>query len=412
MESIDGSVQTPCLPHGSIGPYLDDFISHLESIGYKQSTIDGYIGSISHFGWWCKSQGKNVEEIYDSTVAAFGKHNCVCPGNRSHKFVSNKYLKRVHRFIEFLQNIGVLERPASAVETREPILSDFKDWLFINRGLSRYTIDKYVRLVNKLLPSLGNNPYSYNAREIRQVISKEICQCSRAQAKTIITALRAYLRYLATKGQGTPDLSEAVPSVAEWRLASMPRYIDSDSIKCLIDSCDLNTIHGIRDRAVLLLLSRLGLRAGDIADMRIDDLNWVDGTVRVRGKGRADVLLPVSQDVGDSILEYLENARPKVPIDKVFLCTNAPYRAFASTASVSDIVRLALKRAGIENAPSRGANLLRHSAATMMLRNGATLETISAVLRHRSADMSAYYAKVDINMLKMIARPWPEVTHA
>lgn len=224
--------------------------------------------------------------------------------------------------------------------------------------------------------------------------------------------MRAYLRYLATKGQGTPDLSEAVPSVAEWRLASMPRYIDSDSIKCLIDSCDLNTIHGIRDRAVLLLLSRLGLRAGDIADMRIDDLNWVDGTVRVRGKGRADVLLPVSQDVGDSILEYLENARPKVPIDKVFLCTNAPYRAFASTASVSDIVRLALKRAGIENAPSRGANLLRHSAATMMLRNGATLETISAVLRHRSADMSAYYAKVDINMLKMIARPWPEVTHA
>lgn len=412
MERIDGSAQTPCLAHGSIGTYLDHFISHLKSAGYKQSTIDGYIGSVSHFGWWCSNQGKNVEKIDDSTVAAFSKHDCICPGNRSHKFVSIKYLKRVQRFIEFLKNLGVLETPACAVEPPEPILPDFRDWLFINRGLSRYTIDKYARLVNKLLPSLGNNPYSYNAREIRQVISKEICQCSRAQAKSIITALRAYLRYLATTGQGMSDLSAAIPSVAEWRLSSMPRYIDADSVKCLIDSCDLNTTLGIRDRAVLLLLSRLGLRAGDIANMHIDDFNWAEGTVRVRGKGRVDVLLPLSQDVGDSILEYLENARPKVTIDKVFLCTNAPYRAFTSSASVSDIVRLALKKAGIENAPSRGANLLRHSAATIMLRNGATLETISAVLRHRSADMSAYYAKVDINMLKKIAQPWPGVTHA
>jgi site-specific recombinase XerD len=141
--------------------------------------------------------------------------------------------------------------------------------------------------------------------------------------------------------------------------------------------------------------------------MRIDDLDWFDGTLRVRGKGRIDIRLPLPQDVGDSVLEYMENVRPKVPIDKVFLCANAPYRPFASSASISDIVRSALCRAGINNPPSRGANLLRHSAATMMLRNGATLEAISAVLRHRSIDMTGYYAKVDVKMLQEIVQPWP-----
>lgn len=188
----------------------------------------------------------------------------------------------------------------------------------------------------------------------------------------------------------------------------MPRYLMADDVERVIASCDDSKPQGIRDRAILLLLARLGLRAGDICAMRVDDIDWREATLRVRGKGRREVRLPLPQDAGDALLTYLEEVRPRVSIDRMFLCANAPIRPLATSASVSDIVRFALQRAGIANPPSRGANLLRHSAATMMLRAGATLDAISTVLRHRSSDTTAHYAKVDIAMLQQVAQPWPE----
>jgi integrase/recombinase XerD len=141
--------------------------------------------------------------------------------------------------------------------------------------------------------------------------------------------------------------------------------------------------------------------------MRLEDVDWIEGTLRVHGKGRREVRLPLPQDAGDALLAYLEQVRPPVPIEHIFLCMNAPCRAFSSSAVVSGIVRGALARAGIANPPSYGANLLRHSAATSMLRAGASLDAVSAVLRHRSLDTTAHYAKVDIGMLRPIAQPWP-----
>jgi site-specific recombinase XerD len=163
----------------------------------------------------------------------------------------------------------------------------------------------------------------------------------------------------------------------------------------------------VRDRAVLLLLSRLGLRAGDIVRMRIKDIDWKNGRLRVAGKGRRECRLPIPQEVGDTLLTYMESARPEVLIEQVFLCLNAPCRPFAGSAVVSSIVAAALRRAGIENAPSRGANLLRHSAATTMLRAGLDLEGVGAMLRHRSVDTTAHYAKVDLMTLAQISQPWP-----
>jgi integrase len=187
-------------------------------------------------------------------------------------------------------------------------------------------------------------------------------------------------------------MDRAVPTIPQWRLSALPRYIQPSEVERVIASCDLVTPHGIRDRAVLLLLARLGLRAADILALTLEDLDWGAGTVRVRAKGRREVRLPLPQEVGDAILEYLARARPATAITRVFLCANAPVRPFRTLASVSDIVRLALKRAGIVNPPSRGAHLLRHSAATAMLRAGAGLEAIATVLRHRSIDTTAQYA--------------------
>jgi integrase len=175
----------------------------------------------------------------------------------------------------------------------------------------------------------------------------------------------------------------------------------------LIASCDLTTTHGIRDRAILLLLARLGLRAGDIRTMCLDDPAWDHGTLRVCGKGRREVQLPLPQDAGEALLDYLDRARPVVDEDRMFLRSRAPYRPFARSSCIAGIIRRALERAKISNAPSQGASLLRHSAATGMLRAGATLDAVGAVLRHRSADMTAHYAKVDILMLQRIAQPWP-----
>ena len=142
--------------------------------------------------------------------------------------------------------------------------------------------------------------------------------------------------------------------------------------------------------------------------MRPTDIDWQDGTLLVRGKGRRDVRLPLPQDAGDAVLDYINHARPQVAIDRVFLCLNAPFRPLRAGMIVSGIVRAALRRAGIENPPSHGANLLRHTVATMMLRGGATLDTIGTVLRHKSPDTTAHYAKVDIAALQEIAQPWPK----
>ncbi len=198
-----------------------------------------------------------------------------------------------------------------------------------------------------------------------------------------------------------------MPTVPEWRLSSLPRYLEAPDVERVVASCDLSTGHGLRDHAILLLLSRLGLRAGDIVAMRVDEIDWLRGRLLVRGKSHREAVLPLPQDVGDALLAYLVRGRPRSDSPRVFLTVLAPTRPFASSSAVSDVVRFALARAGIRNPPTRGAHLLRHSAATAMLRAGGTLETIATVLRHRSSDTTAYYAKVDVAMLQRIAQPWP-----
>jgi len=260
----------------------------------------------------------------------------------------------------------------------------------------------------QMLPALGSNTAQYSAASVRSVILDQIRGRRPADAKTFVGALRIYLRFLAVNNACQPGLDHMLPTVAEWRLSSLPRYLDATQAKRLIDTCGKDGPQGLRDRAIILLLLRLGLRAGDIANMRPGDIDWQDSTLLVRGKGRRDVRLPLPQDAGDAVLDYIEHARPEVAIDRIFLCAKAPFRLFQSGSIISGIVRAALRRAGIENPPSHGANLLRHTTATMMLRAGATLDEIGTVLRHKSPDTTAHYAKVDVAALQQIAQPWPQ----
>jgi integrase/recombinase XerD len=164
----------------------------------------------------------------------------------------------------------------------------------------------------------------------------------------------------------------------------------------------------LRDRAIILLLARLGLRGNDVVRLRICDIDWQKANIRVSGKGRCEALLPLTQEVGDAILTYFHQGRPIVDSDRVFIRAIAPLRPFRSTGAVTRLVARAIGRAGVLT-PFPGAHVLRHSAATQMLRQGISLQDISAVLRHRSLETTAHYAKVDVGLLQMVAQPWPEV---
>jgi integrase len=190
-----------------------------------------------------------------------------------------------------------------------------------------------------------------------------------------------------------------------WRLAKLPRYLPADDVERIIAACDRSSPMARRDRAMLLLLARLGLRAGDVVGLRLGDIEWGQGRLRVVGKGRRETRLPLPQDVGDAILGYLEIERPVSATDHVFLTARTPIRPIGSSG-LRDAVARAIERAGVE-APCRGAHVLRHSLATRLLREGATLGAIGALLRHRDVSTTALYAKVDIGLLGQIARPWP-----
>jgi site-specific recombinase XerD len=217
------------------------------------------------------------------------------------------------------------------------------------------------------------------------------------------------LRFLIAEGHCRAGLLGAIPVVPHWRLTSLPRYLPPEDVERLIASCDPSSPVGKRDRAILLLLARLGLRAGDIVQMRLPDIDWKGAWVHVSGKNRRQTRLPLTQEVGQAIATYVQSARPRANTDALFLRSRAPFRALGSHCTVSMIVASAFLRAGVKR-PGRGAaHLLRHSVASSMLRYGASLQEISVLLRHRSIETTQIYAKVDVTALRQIAQPWPGV---
>lgn len=396
------------LDPGSLAPWIDRFGAELADRRYSRLTISGYTDAARHFAAWVNSTSTPIQMVDADLLRRFADHRCECPGGRRWSRISPKYFRRAKRFYTFLQDIAVAPAPASRpLAPVHPLLDDYQRWLRIHRGLSERTIARHRRLLTNLLPTLGETTRDYNAGLIRSVVREWRERTGPADLRTITSALRSYLRFLAAAGLCRPNLDHAISPVVQWRLSSLPRYLSANDVERVVASCDQLSNGRLRDRAILLLLARLGLRAGDVTALKLQDLDWATGMLQVSGKARRQVRLPLPQDVGDAVLAYIEQERPRVGEETVFLTMIAPYKPFAISSSVSTIVARALQRAGITDAPSRGASLLRHSAATSMLRSGATLEAVGTVLRHRSLDMTAHYAKVDIAMLERIAQPWP-----
>jgi integrase/recombinase XerD len=275
-----------------------------------------------------------------------------------------------------------------------------------NRGTAETTLSNYRRVLHAVLAQVEGDATRLDAKQLRAFILARADAGYRRRPAADVKALRMFVRFLAATGRCAAALEGAVPTVAAWRLATLPRYLPPEDIERVIAGCELASPIGLRDRAILLLLARLGLRAGDVRTLRLDDIDWREGSLRVSGKSRRHARLPLPQEVGDALLAYVDGARPPAPLPLVFLRHKTPCGPLRPP-SISSIVRLALRRARID-APSYGAHLLRHSAATQMLRDGASLEQIQAVLRHASLETTAIYAKVDTEALSTIAQPWPE----
>ena len=336
----------------------------------------------------------------------FLDHDCVCLGpTRRLKRRGSRYRNHIRCFADFLYTRGEMPsmRPAKAVRPRLPA---FEDWLHRHRGIAQTTMRKYVRTVSLFLPHLGSDPAAYDAALIRSVMLRRFADTSPGYAREMTKAMRMYLRFLSTVGQCAPELVAAVPTARQWQLDALPRYVPAADIERLIASCDRSRAVGIRDRAILLLLARLALRAGDVVKLRLTDIDWNHALLTFAGKSRQAVRLPMPQDVGDAILSYVENARPRVEEERLFLRAMAPHRPLSSSNAITHIVCRALERAGMHEARPRGAYLFRHSAATEMLRSGASLETVGTLLRHRLPNTTAIYAKVDVPMLLEVAQPW------
>jgi site-specific recombinase XerD len=279
-----------------------------------------------------------------------------------------------------------------------------------HRGVSESTLTVYRSILTKLLGGIGETPGNYNAHVLRHGVDMQTSCCGHSWAKLVITTARMFLRYLVVHDLCDPALVDALPTIAHWKRASCPDYLSKEEVEKLIVACNPVTAKGARDRAVLLLLVRLGLRAGDIVHLRHGDIDWEQGALQVTGKGRRQSVLPLPQDAGDAILNYLEHWRPGIRDEHVFLRVNAPFLPLAGSSAVSSLVNRAARRACLSANRIR-AHLLRHTAASLMLREGVPLQTIGGLLRHQSLDTTVLYAKVDVEMLLEIAQPWPgEVT--
>lgn len=396
------------LRQGPVGTWLEDLARWLHLAGYRKRPGQLLLRGAAHFGDWASTRGVNPDEVRESTLTAFARHvpRCACASSSRGRF--RYHQQGAQQLFACLQRTGVVAAPAATSDTVPPVVEQFSAWCRQHRGVRESTLSIYVGLVQEFIATVGDDPATYDAARIRVFILACAERSGRGRIKSVVNAVRVFLRFLATIGACPAELVAAVPKIARWKLDTLPRYIDAVDIERLVAACVPTSDAGARDRAVILLLARIGLRAGDVRDLRLGDIDWARGRLRVIGKGRCETWLPLPQEVGDAVLHYLERHRPANESDRVFLRVHAPIGPFSSSGPISGLVARAIERAQIV-APSHGAHVLRHSAATALLREGVALDVIGAVLRHRCVESTAHYAKVDVPRLQAVAQPWPKI---
>jgi integrase/recombinase XerD len=394
------------LRSGPASLYLDAYASHLTQQGYSWSTARRHLRAVGRFSAWAALVGLASQDLGTKALEQF---QWALEAQGALRYPSGFYhnpFAGTKPFVVFLQATGRVS--PCTTQTPPAFLTAFCQWMRDQRGITETTLDDYRRVIGDVLEKLGDHPEHYTAHSVRTFTLERASRHGHSQAGTTVTALRMFIRFLTAHGRCQPTLLDAIPSIASWRQRTLPHTLSAEEIEHLLATCEASTPRQSRDRAVLVLLARLGLRARDVTALTLPDIEWHEGTFRVRGKNRRETRLPLPQEVGEAIWSYVQHHRPPVATEHVFLTTIAPLVPI-NQRLVSQIVAQAVQRAGLES-PARGAHLLRHSAATAMLRHGVSLESIGAVLRHASMDTTVVYTKVDTDLLRQVVLPWKEDT--
>lgn len=399
-----------CRRRARDGPLADDidaFAVWLASEGYAPSTARQKLHLAADLSRWLASRKLAAEDLDDDQVAAF--HAAREPQRRRLGDAASG-----SQLLDLLRARGRVPTPHCDRDCSDPlerIAQIYERFLLDERGVKPRTaqlqLPKVRRFLSERFGGQSITLASLSAQDANQFILREEQHLGRSSAKQAATILRSFLRHLHQRGSTPTDLSGAIPPVREWNSAGLPKALQPEEVRAILSGCDRATVAGRRDYAILLLLARLGLRGGEVSALTLNDFDWDAGIVNVSGKGQRREPLPLPSDVGEAVAGYLRNGRPMgCPTRRVFVRLQAPQRGFASSASIADIVRRALARAQLDP-PCKGAHLLRHSLATGMLRNGASLEDIGQILRHRQPEVTQIYAKVDLEALRTVAAPWP-----
>jgi len=394
------------LYEGPLGPYVDALAASLEEQGYCRHYLAVHIRAADALGSWLARQGGTaVTRLTTGHLTRFIRNRQRRGRLRQSEAVA------LWRLLAFLRGQGaaapvVAARPRG---TLQEVTAAFERYLVRERGLARATVRNYLPIVRQFLPDrFGRQSIRFAAltpADIRRFILRQARQGSMGRTHLIVTRLRAFLRYLQLRGAIATDLAACVPRVATWSLAGVPRALAAGQVRRVLAHCDRHTVDGRRDYAILLLLARLGLRAGEVVDLTLDDLDWEAGRLTLRSKGGGRDQLPLPADVGTAVADYLRRGRPRCASRRLFLRLRAPWGGL-DASSVSTLVARRLAQAGIP-APHTGAHVFRHTLATELLRHGASLGEIGALLRHRSLNTTMLYAKVDFAALRPLALPWP-----
>ncbi len=390
---------------GPLESYLNSFTVLLSDLGYTKFSMKRKIRLVAQFSQWLHQQHLGVndlkEEVFYSFIKYQGRQNPVRRGS----------FAALRLFVQHLRGLGVISSSTIEIEDNpfHWIEHGFAQYLSQERGLSPETLANYIPLVRRFLSYCFKTDRiqldKLRPADITTFFLRYAQSVKRSTAKLMVTSLRAFFRYLRLRGEIFTDLAEFVPTVSDWRLSDLPKSLEPEQVEYLLKSCNQSSKVGRRDYTILLLLARLGLRGGEVVAMTLDDINWDTGELIIRGKGPRKDKLPIPWDVGEALATYLQHVRPSCSTRRVFVRIRAPYQGFSSSVAICNIVQRALLRAKIETC-HKGAHLLRHSLATHMLREGASLTEIGEILRHQSPNTTEIYTKVDIVSLRSLAQPW------
>ncbi len=391
---------------GPLAAYGAGFARELRGRGYTDLSVTGQLRLMAHVSRWLAGEGLDAAALTPDRIEAF------CAARRTAGYRGLRTVRAVVPLLDFLQMDGIYTPPPPSrpMDSQGRLLERYRDYLLDERGLVQEVVASYLQVASLFVaeyPGAAEDGPAVGSAEVAAFCARELPRrTSPSSAGSFASSLRSFLRFLHVRGLVAAPLAQAVPRVADRKGAGLPRAVPPATLARLLASCDRRCRLGRRDYAILLLLARLGLRAGEVARLQLDDIDWHTGDLIVLGKGGRSERLPLPCDVGAAVAGYLRKGRPRAETRAVFLRAIAPAVAL-TPQGVTWVVYAACDRAGV---PKVGAHRLRHTAATEMLRAGGSLIEVAQVLRHALVGTTAIYAKVDFAALRPLAPSWPGST--